>query len=169
MPLGQPASRSTIPSILVFGALLLAGPLHAQQAPDSLIIEIAGRTTVVRSLAGLPRDTATSTFGASAERYSGVPLRALLEQAGFPRTRLRGPALARYVIAEAVDGYRVIFGVADLDTTLVAHRILVADSAGGRPLAADQGRWRLVVVGDRGGARSVRLLTALRVRESATP
>lgn len=161
--------RSLLSTSLLLLLAAAARPLAAQQGPDSLVIDVAGKVTVLRSLAGLPRDTATSTFGAAPQHYSGVPLRALLEQAGFPRTRLRGPALSQYVVAQAVDGYRVVFGVGDLDTTLVTQRILVADSVEGRLLPPEEGHWRIVVAGDRGGARSVRLLTSLRVRESATP
>jgi len=146
-----------------------AAPLHAQQSKDSLVVDVLGHVTVFRGLDSLPRDTATATFGGATQLYSGVPLRALLERGGFPHTRLRGPALAQYLVVEGADGYRVTFGVAELDTTLVASRILVADSAAGHPIAAEQGRWRLVVAGDRGGARSVRQLTAVWVRESGTP
>jgi DMSO/TMAO reductase YedYZ molybdopterin-dependent catalytic subunit len=146
----------------------LAAPLEAQQAADSLVIDITGHVTVLRSLAGLPRDTVSSTFhnGASA-RYTGVRLRTLLEHSGSLVTRLRGPALAQYIVVEAQDGYRVAFGVADLDTSLVAHTLLLADSVDGHALSAEDGRWRLVVAGDHGGARSPRLVSAIRVRDAS--
>jgi hypothetical protein len=42
-------------------------------------------------------------------------------------------------------------------------QILLADKANGKPLAAESGRFRLVVPKDKVGARSVRLLTKLEV------
>jgi DMSO/TMAO reductase YedYZ molybdopterin-dependent catalytic subunit len=146
--------------------LSLVPALVAQQS-DSLIVDVGGRVTVLRSLAGLPRDTVSfGTHDAAPERYSGVRLRTLLEHAGFLATRLRGPALSQYVVVEARDGYRVVFGVADLDTSLVAHTLLLADSVGGHSLPSNDAPWRLVVAGDRGGARSARQVTAIRVRDA---
>lgn len=147
----------------------LAAPLCAQQYGGALTVDVLGTVATIGALDSLPRETATATFGGTTERYSGVPLRAVLEWAGFTRTRLRGPALSQYLVLEGADGYRVTFGVAELDTTLVPFRLLVADSVGGRPIPVGEGPWRLVVTGDRGGARSVRQLVAVRVRESRTP
>ena len=152
--------------LLVLAATLFAAPLIAQQSPDSLIIEVAGRRTVLRSLAGLPRDTVTATFHSAEPRsYSGVALRALLEHAGLATERLRGRALAQYMVVEARDGYRVSFGIADLDSGLVAHRLVLVDTLGGQPLAPDEGPWRLIVAGDAHGARSVRMVSGIKVRE----
>ena len=152
--------------VVLLGAILSASSLTAQQPGDSLVIEVAGKRTVLRSLAGLPRDTVTPTFhNAAPQRFSGVHLRELLARAGFAGERIRGRALASYLVVEARDGYRVSFGVADLDTALVAHRLVLVDSVDGRPLPPNEGPWRLIVAGDAHGARSARMVGAIRVRE----
>jgi hypothetical protein len=139
---------------------------YAQQH-DSLIIDVLGHITVRQDLRGLSRDSVSVSFhGGTAQRFTGVTLRALLENAGLPAGAARGPALARYVVVEASDGYRVVFGAAELDTSLVAETLLVADSVDGHSLAAGDGHWRLVAGNDRRAARSARLVTAIRVREA---
>ena len=75
----------------------------------------------------------------------------------------RGKALAGYVIAEAKDGYAVVFSLGELDPDLGAARIVVADKRDGKLLFAYQGPVRLVVPADKEGARSVRMLEKLEV------
>jgi DMSO/TMAO reductase YedYZ molybdopterin-dependent catalytic subunit len=149
----------------LFLMLLLPASLVAQQPRDSLIVDVDGAITVFHTLSDMMHDTVTATFHEGrAQRYSGVPLRTVLARAGADVAHLRGAALAQYVIVEAKDGYRVTFGVAALDTSLVGERVLLADGVDGGPLAEAEGRWRLVVVGDHGAARSARLVAAIRLR-----
>lgn len=151
--------------LVLLTALLFPGALAAQQSTDSLVIDLAGNHTVLRSLDGLPRDTIAVRFHDSApQSYSGVDLRALLEHSGLAVGRLRGAALAQYFVVEARDGYRVAFGVADLDSALVSRRLILVDRLEGRPLPPEEGPWRLIVLGDPAGARSVRMVSAIRVR-----
>jgi len=152
--------------VLAAGA---AGGLDAQArlaSSDSLVIEVLDQRTVLHDLSGFERVVATATFHGEATRYSGVEVRRLLEQAGQKTTGLRGRDLARYVVIEARDGYRVVFGMGDFDSSLRDRRILLADSSGGQPLDAQEGPWRLVIVGDDRGARSVRMVSTIRVREA---
>jgi hypothetical protein len=76
---------------------------------------------------------------------------------------LRGKALAGYVLAEAQDGYRVVFSLAELDPSFIDNEILLADTANGKPLSGVEGRFRIIVPKDKPGARSVRMLTKLEV------
>jgi hypothetical protein len=78
-------------------------------------------------------------------------------------SELRGKALASYVLAEAQDGYQVVFSLGELDPAFIDNEILLADTANGKPLFGAQGRFRLVVPKDTPGARSVRMLTKLEV------
>jgi hypothetical protein len=61
------------------------------------------------------------------------------------------------------DGYHVLFSLGELDPSFIDNRILLADTANGKPLSGAQGRYRLVVPKDKPGARSVRMLTRLEV------
>jgi hypothetical protein len=67
------------------------------------------------------------------------------------------------VLAEAQDGYQVVFSLAELDPSFVDSQILVADTANSKALSGAQGRFRLVVPKDKHGSRSVRMLGKLEV------
>ena len=96
--------------------------------------------------------------------YDGVPVTELLTRAGATLgNALRGAALTTYVVASASDGYQVVFSLAELDDGLTAIQIIIADAAGGQPLAATQGPLRLVAPKDSKPARSVRMLQRLEV------
>src|SRR5262249_57076941 len=77
--------------------------------------------------------------------YEGVWLHEVLKKAGAPQgSELRGKALAGYVLAEAQDGYQVLFSLGEVDPSFIDNEILLADTANGKPLFGAQGRFRLV-------------------------
>jgi DMSO/TMAO reductase YedYZ molybdopterin-dependent catalytic subunit len=115
-------------------------------------------------LAKMPRSTVKTASSGMETVYEGVWLHEVLKRAGVPQgTALRGKALASYVLAEAQDGYQVVFSLAELDPAFIDNEILLADTANGKPLFGEQGRFRLVAGKDKPGARSVRMLTKLEV------
>jgi DMSO/TMAO reductase YedYZ molybdopterin-dependent catalytic subunit len=96
--------------------------------------------------------------------YQGVPLQAILAKAGIPIGHdLRGKGLAAYVLATAKDGYQMIFSMGELDPDFGHAQVLVADQRNGAALFGYQGPLRLVVAGDKHGARSVRMLEKIQV------
>jgi DMSO/TMAO reductase YedYZ molybdopterin-dependent catalytic subunit len=153
---------------LVFGQ---APPAPAQQAktgPSSITISgdiPAPLTLSVEDLAKMPHETASipDQDGTKVE-YEGVPLRDILAKAGAPLGgKLRGGALASYVLAKAQDGYQVVFALGELDAAFGNAKILIADKRDGKPLFGFQGPLRLVCPDDKAGARSVRMLESLQV------
>jgi DMSO/TMAO reductase YedYZ molybdopterin-dependent catalytic subunit len=115
-------------------------------------------------LARMPRASVTTTSNGMQTKYEGVWLHEVLKRAGAPQGEtLRGKALAGFVLAEAQDGYQVVFSLGELDPAFIDNEILLADTANGKPLFGAQGRFRLVVPKDKPGARSVRMLTKLEV------
>jgi DMSO/TMAO reductase YedYZ molybdopterin-dependent catalytic subunit len=152
--------------VLVF---LAAGLLCGQDAQQS--IQVAGDvkqplTLTADDLAKMPRAMVRTTNNGMETVYEGVWLHEVLKRAGVPQgSELRGKALAGYVLAEAQDGYQVVFSLAELDPAFIDNEILLADTANGKPLFGAQGRFRLVVPKDKPGARSVRMLTKLDVVE----
>jgi DMSO/TMAO reductase YedYZ molybdopterin-dependent catalytic subunit len=151
---------------LVFG-LLAAGLLAAQDAPPT--IQVTGDVKQPLTLSGndlakMPRATVRVTNNGMETVYEGVWLHEVLRMAGVPQgNQLRGKALAGYVLAEAQDGYQVVFSLGELDPSFLDNEILLADTAAGKPLSGAQGRIRLVVPKDKPAARSVRMLTRLEV------
>jgi hypothetical protein len=107
-------------------------------------------------LAKMPRASVKTTNNGRETLYEGVWLHDVLKEAGVPQgNKLRGKALAGYVVAEAQDGYQVVFSIGELDPAFIDNEILLADTANGQPLFGAQGRFRLVVPKDKPAARSV--------------
>ncbi len=114
----------------------------------------------------LPRQTITvmNEHEKKDETYQGVPLAEILKRAGVPQgSALRGPALAMSVRAEGSDGYVVVFGLAELDSSIEDAGVLVADTLDGQPIPDKLGPLRLVVPHDKRPARWVRMLRTITV------
>src|SRR5262249_13174699 len=139
---------------------------NAQTAPSVTISGSVAQPLVltVADLAKMPRATVTTTGGGMETKYEGVWLHEVLKKAGVPLgEQLRGKALTTYVLAEASDGYQVVFSLGELDPALFENQILLADTANGKPLFGGDGAFRIVAARDKRGARSVRMLTKLEI------
>lgn len=102
-----------------------------------------------------------------AREYDGVALQTLLGKAGVPQgSELRGKNMTLMVVAEASDGYRAVFSLAELDGDFAGVQVVVADSEDGKPLDAQHGPLRLVVPGDKRQGRWVRMLKNLSVQKA---
>jgi len=141
--------------------------LHGQQSVPSISVKgsvTTPLTLTAEALAQMPRATATISNGGIDTQYEGVWLHEILKKAGLPSGEaLRGKVLTTYVLAEAQDGYQVVFSLGELDPALGDTPILVADKANGKPLFGENGAFRIVSPHDKRGARSVRMLTKIEV------
>jgi hypothetical protein len=120
------------------------------------------------TLQGLPRQTisATDEHGNTAQ-YSGVALRDVLTQQGVPTGEaLRGPVMTRVVVVDAADGYRVVFSLSELDPGMTDRVVLIADERDGTPLSAHEGPFRIIVPGEKRGARWIRQVTSVDVEDA---
>ena len=137
-----------------------------------LFVALAAATIAVpfdaTKRAALPAATATLSAHGISQQCTGVWLRDLVAAAGAPSGEaVKGPALAMTVVAEAADGYRVVFSLGELDARLGKAEILVADRCDGKPLPDGDGPVRLVAPGEARGARSVKQL--IKVSVTAAP
>jgi DMSO/TMAO reductase YedYZ molybdopterin-dependent catalytic subunit len=160
--------------VLVAAAILLplsfsALQVLAQTAAPAAELRISGAVTTpltltVADLKKMPRRTLTvvNPHDKKTETYEGVLVEELLHRAGVPQgEQLRGSSMATYVIAEADDGYRVIFSLAELDSGIEDSEIIVADTLDGAPMAPKVGPFRLVAPHEKRPARWVRMLKSL--------
>lgn len=164
--------RSLCSLILIVAA---QAPLRAQTADTSAVLELVPLSGVAARItaaewAGLPRDTVQAADPGGPNHapirgeFAGVPLRALLTRMGAPEgTAVRSEALRLYVVAEASDGYRMVFSLPELDPGFTDAPVIVADSRDGRALDAHEGPLRLLAPRDKRPARWVRNLVRLSV------
>ena len=100
----------------------------------------------------------------AAQVYEGVALSEILQRAGVPQGGDQtGPWMATYVVADAADGYRVVFSLAELNAGIGGVEALVADTLDGMPLGEGQEPFRLVMPSDKRAARWVRELKSVTV------
>lgn len=100
--------------------------------------------------------------------YEGVLLRSILQRAGVSQgEQLQGSNLARYLMVEGADGYKVVFSLPEFDPAFGNRVVLLADRRNGRALAADEAPLRLVIPDDRRRARWVRKIVRIRVMQAS--
>jgi hypothetical protein len=104
------------------------------------------------------------------ETYEGVTVQDLLRRAGVPQhEKLRGTVMAMYVLAEASDGYRVVYALPELDSDFQDSDVIVADTMNGSPLGENQGPFKMIAPHDKRPARWIRMLKSLTVVSAAPP
>jgi len=158
-------------------ALLFAGlsrPVRGQTtAPTAPAAELrvggavsTPLTLTAADLKSMPRKSlaVVNPHSQKKETYEGVPLEEILRKAGVPNgEHLRGAAMATYVMAEATDGYRVVFSLAELDSGILDSGIIVADTLDGAPLSEKEGPFKIVAPHEKRPARWVRMLKSVTV------
>jgi len=158
-------------------ALLFAGlsrPVRGQTtAPTAPAAELrvggavsTPLTLTAADLKSMPRKSlaVVNPHSQKKETYEGVPLEEILRKAGVPNgEHLRGAAMATYVMAEATDGYRVVFSLAELNSGILDSGIIVADTLDGAPLSEKEGPFKIVAPHEKRPARWVRMLKSVTV------
>jgi hypothetical protein len=140
----------------------------AQSGPAALTITIDGGATKVFSAAellGMPQ-TEVVTTGRDSTRivFRGPTLRSLMAAAGAPAGHeLRGPNMLLAVLAEASDGYKAAYMLAELDEQFGARVGILAVTQDGKPIPAAEGPYRVVMAGEAHRARWIRQVIKLRL------
>jgi hypothetical protein len=116
-------------------------------------------------IAALPHQPVTLQLeGGRSVGCDGVPLSAILAKAGAPQGKaLRGPEMADVVMVGAADGYRIALALAETDPLMRGDKVFLADRCNGAAMAAPEGPFRLIVLGDGRPARSARQVTSIAV------
>jgi len=142
--------------------------LAGQTAPEIKLAVTGDVTTPLTlsasDLAAMPREHVEMKLeDGTKAAYDGVALQAILAKAGVATGHIRGKMLSGYVLAEAKDGYEVVFSIGELGADFGNTRVIVADTQDGKPLVGNKGPLRVVVPSDKEEARSVRMLENLEV------
>lgn len=99
------------------------------------------------------------------EKYSGVPLTDLLAKVGVPLgEQVKGKLFLTGIIAEGTDNYDVLYALAEVDPSIHAGDVIVADSVDNHKLDRD-GAFKLVSTEEKRPARWVRNLASITVVE----
>jgi hypothetical protein len=142
---------------------------HSAPSPSThLTIKTYDGKTLTLSpeeLAALPHKS-VSVFNAHSkanETYSGVPLADLLSKVGVPLGEsVRGKLFLTGVVASGMDGYGVLYSLAEVDPSIHTGDVIVADTVDGKKLDKD-GAFKMVSSEERRPARWVRNLTSISV------
>jgi hypothetical protein len=140
----------------------------AADAQTVAVTGLAGQKLALTAadIAALPHQPVTLQLeGGRSESCDGVPLSGVLAKAGAPQGKaLRGPELADVVIVGAADGYRIALALAETDPLMRPNAtVFLADRCNGGPMAAPEGPFRLIVLGEGRPARSARQVNAITV------
>jgi hypothetical protein len=163
---------------LGMAALLLSVAIlaAADDKPHEAVLVLQGMTgETIRltesDLQKLPRvDVEAVDHGGNKARYSGVPLRVLLDKVGVPQgEKVRGKWIGAFVAVDALDDYRAVFGLAELDPAFNDRAIILADQRNGQPLDKKHGPFQIIAPGEKRQARWVRMVKEIRVVDSRTP
>jgi len=146
---------------LAAGTVLAAGVAAAADTEVALVIEAGGEQHHIAgsALEALPRVTLQISFhGDEPEDIPAVTLPSVLSLVGIKAQELHNNELGRVVLVEAADGYRVAFGIAELDPNISGRQVYLSarDTSRGRS-------WRILVPGDGRGARWVRDVVRIQV------
>ena len=126
-----------------------------------------------KALAALPRHDVTASVHGQAGTWSGVALSDILRAAGAPLgEKLRGKNMLLYVRIGAADGYHVVYALAELDPGFRDDDVILDYLHVGKPLAAQEGPFRVIAPKEKRPARWIREVTridVLRAPQGANP
>jgi hypothetical protein len=159
-------------SVLFLSAFLYLGVVAFAHAQDALLRVVALDGTEhpisAQAWAALPRASVQAIDHDGKEvKFEGVAVREVLRLVDAPLGKeLRGKNLAVYVLAEAADGYRTLYALAEFDADFTDRIILIADRRDGQALSEKEGKVRIVVPGEKRQARWLRELVRLSVKKA---
>lgn len=157
--------------MLVIAAFCLpAGFVLAQSMPPNSV-RVGGEVTTpltltAADLAAMPRTNATARDKQGVpHNFSGVAIADILNKAGVTTGRqLKGENMAKYLLVTCADNYKVVFSLAELDSSFTDRVVILADQEEGKPLPVGIGPFKLVVPGEKKPARNCFQVTGLIVR-----
>jgi len=157
---------------LVLPLAVIAGFAHAEDA----VLEVAGAlpkrgSLKIADLQALGAVAATWTVHGEKHELRGVPLDRVLTRFGFEPGPM-GKEISKHdkrkgwrmaVRATASDGFEAVLSCAEVFESMGTTRAMIVWQVDGKPLSADRGPLRLVVLSDKEPSRSIYSLRKLEV------
>lgn len=121
-----------------------------------------------KDFASLPHLKVSGTdHNGNRNEYDGVPLYTILQKAGVPSgDSLHGKKMLLYLQAEALDGYKVVYALQEVDTAFTDNTIIVADKKNNELLDSKEGPLQIIVPKEKKHSRWIRQLRTLRILNS---
>ncbi len=124
-------------------------------------------SVTAEDLTKLPHHTIKASEHGTPATFDGVLLSDVLAKVNTPtRDKLRGKALAQYLLVEAADGYRAVFALPEFDSDFTDRKIYLVTKRDGKPLSEKEGPFRVVVPDEKHPARWVRQVTTLKIKQA---
>lgn len=152
--------------------MVLLAATSCTMAQETQGIEIAGSAVVTGrmtadELSRLPPVEGEVRYqtskGEESGRYRGPLLWSILEARGIADLPGHNAQLDHSFVVEGRDGYRIVFSIGEIDPDFGNAPIQLATERDGKALVPGEG-YRLVVPGDKRGARYVRDVVRIEVR-----
>ncbi len=139
---------------------------------DSLIIEGDGIPRLAldyKVLETMPRKkvSAKNYKSTTMVTFEGVELHEVLRRGGVKfGADLKHSELSKYLVVEALDGYKVVFALPELDPLVTENIVLLADKRDGKPLDDYAGALCIIVPHEKRNGRWVRQVKSLTIKRS---
>lgn len=158
----------TFKTLILACALML--PAAGAQGQSTLTIRGLGGTTAVvtnADLSKLPSHTIKTLDHGSPATFQGVLLKDVIAKVSLPLgEKYHGTAASYYLLAEGKDGYKALYAWAELDAGFMDKPVYVVTMRDGKPLPDNAKPFQLVAPGEKRGARWIRQVTSLTIRQA---
>ncbi len=170
------------PTALLGVVLLAAASLQAQgiRLPKAFPPDIGPATITITGVGGKSVELTMADMGSFPQHtvkvaehgvpvtFEGVLLKDVLARVDLPAgEEYHRTAAGYYLVVGAADGYRAVFGWAELDPTFMDKPVYLVTQRDGKPLSAGDGPFELVVPGEKRNGRWVRQVTGLTIRQAS--
>lgn len=154
-------------SLLMLLFMLTAAAVARAQEPAIEILGIGAQAIKLspQSLSGLPVVEREVTFqtskGPSSGHYKGVLFWDVLQANNAFEGLEHNSELKKTFLVSAKDGYQIAFSIGEIHPQFGNTPLILATEVDGKPV---EGGWRIVVPGDKRGARAVYDITKIELR-----
>ena len=163
--------------LMLLGCSVFAQSTVAVSQPKTMenVLRVAtedGKTLELKAadLAKLPRrEVKAHDHDGKETIYDGVDLHEVLLLAGIKFNKESEHLnLSRYLLVEAADKYRVVFGLTELNPEFTDKIILLAEKSDGKLLSEKNGHWQIIVPDEKKHGRWVRQVVTLKILKAVS-